>query len=89
MNQLRIAQELWFHAIVYYVGKPIPTVLKAVNISLSRLDDYIERAQYMEIDSTDKRVWIFCAVWWAGFAIKTGICKRKVAQQRVIAAIVL
>lgn len=89
MGQLRIAQELWFHAVVYYVGKPIKTVLQAVGISWGWLNNTLDRAYKMEINSNDNRAWLFSAFWWAGFAIKSAICRRLRMPYRIIAAIVL
>ncbi len=89
MGQLRIAQELWFHALVYYIGMPLQKVLKAVGISWGWLNSKVARAYYMEINSNDTRAWIFSAFWWAGFAIKTAICRRLSVPYRIIAAIIL
>ena len=89
MGQLRIAQELWFHAVVYYIGMPLQKVLKAVGISWGWLDSKIASAYYMEINSDDTRAWVFSAFWWAGYAIKTAICRKLSVPYRIIAAIVL
>lgn len=89
MGQLRIAQELWFHAIVYYIGMPLQKILKIVGISWDWLNKKVVSARYMEINSNDRRAWIFSAFWWAGFAIKVAICKRLSLPKRIIAAIVL
>ena len=69
MNALRIAQELWFHAVVYYVGMPIKKILKAIGISWALLNGMLDSAEYMEINSNDKRAWIFKLAWYAGFII--------------------
>ena len=89
MGQLRIAQELWFHAVVYYIGMPLKTILKVVGISWSWLNSKVASAYYMQINSDDNRAWVFSLFWWAGFAIKTAICRRLPVSRRIIAAIVL
>ena len=89
MGQLRIAQELWFHAVVYYIGMPLQKVLKAVGISWGWLDSKVANAYYMEINSNDTRAWVFSAFWWAAFVIKTAICRKLSVPYRIIAAIVL
>ena len=73
MNATRIAQELWFHAIVYYVGTPIQGVLKIVDISWGWLDGIIESARYMQINNNDSRAWIFAIVWFEASAVKRAI----------------
>ena len=89
MGQLRIAQELWFHAVVYYIGMPLQIVLKALGISWGWLNSKVTSAYYMEINSDDSRSWMLSTFWWAGFAIKTTICRRLSVPYRIIASIVL
>jgi len=76
MDKLRIAQEIWFHAIVYYVGTPIKKILKKLKITSKWLDDIIERAEHIEINNNDNRSWAFVIAWWAAYYIKT--CLRSV-----------
>ena len=73
MNALRIAQELWFHALVYYIGSPIKNVLSKVNISWRKLNSWVISASRMDIDSGDKRAWAFCLTWAAASVIKKSI----------------
>ena len=68
---------------------PLQKVLKAVGISWGWLDSKIASAYYMEINSDDTRAWVFSAFWWAGYAIKTAICRKLSVPYRIIAAIVL
>ncbi len=89
MNALRIAQELWFHAIGYYLGSGLKRVLQAVKISWTWLNNKVVSAHYMEINSDDDRAWIYSLVWWAGSSIKTAICRYLSVPKRIIAAIVL
>jgi len=63
MNTVRIAQELWFHALAYYVGKPMQTVLKWCNIEWEGLNYKVYQAGYIEVNSDDNRAWIFKLVW--------------------------
>ena len=89
MGKIRIAQELWFHALAFYIGTPIKIALKAINISWEWLNDKIERARVIEVNSNDKRAPLYAAVWWAGFALKVAICRRLSVPYRIIAAIIL
>ena len=85
----RIAQELWFHALIYYIGMPIQKVFKLIGVSWGWLNDKVTRAQYMEINSGDSRAWIFSVFWWAGFVVKAALCKRLPVPVNILAAIVL
>lgn len=71
MSAVRIAQELWFHALVYYVGSPIKSVLNKLGVSWSWLNSKLESAKYMEINNNDNRAWVFSLVWWAAYSVKT------------------
>ena len=73
MSALRIAQELWFHALFYYVGFPIKSIFNMIGLSWSWLNNNLERAKYMEINNNDSRAWAFSLVWWAAYTIKTWI----------------
>lgn len=55
MGKLRIAQKLWFHALIYYIGMPIQKVFKLIGVSWGWLNDKVARAQYMQINSGDSR----------------------------------
>ena len=84
-----IAQELWFHALIYYIGMPIQKVFKLIGVSWGWLNDKVARAQYMQINSGDSRAWIFSVFWWAGFVVKAALCKRLPVPVNILAAIVL
>ena len=71
MNNIRIAQELWFHALAYYIGSPIKTVLNRFGLSWKWLNDKVKSAKYMEINNDDDRAWVFSLVWNSGYALKT------------------
>ena len=73
MSSTRIAQELWFHALAYYIGSPIKTALSKFGLSWKWLNDNIKKAYYMEINNNDGRAWVFSIVWYAGYAFKTYI----------------
>ncbi len=75
MSAIRIAQELWFHALVYYVGSPIKKVLNKIGISWSWLNRQLESAVYAQINYNDHRAWVFSTAWWAAYTIKTLIRK--------------
>lgn len=70
MSATRIAQELWFHAPVYYIGSPIKAVLSRYGISWSKLNSWITSASYMEINSNDDRAWAFAIAWFAASGIQ-------------------
>lgn len=70
MSATRIAQELWFHALAYYVGSPIKKILNKLGVSWNWLNDIIIQAKYMEINNDDKREWIFVLAWSYASAIK-------------------
>ena len=89
MGAVRIAQEIWFHALVYYIGSPIKIALKAINVSWEWLNDKIERAREIEVNYDDDRAFLFAIVWWAGFALKTAICRRLPLPYWLIASIIL
>ena len=63
MSITRIAQELWFHALCYYIGAPIKKVLNICGVSWSWLNTKVKQAGYMEINYNDERAWIFKLVW--------------------------
>ncbi|MBR3810796.1 MAG: RHS repeat-associated core domain-containing protein [Agathobacter sp.] len=70
MNATRIAQELWFHALAYYVGSPIKKILNKLGVSWDWLNKKIEKARYMQINNNDDRAWIFALAWSYASAIK-------------------
>lgn len=65
MSITRIAQELWFHALCYYIGSPIKTVLNSLGVSWSWLNTKVNQAKYMDINYDDDRAWVFALVWYA------------------------
>ena len=71
MSATRMAQELWFHALVYYVGTPIKNILNILGVSWGWLNSKLESAKYMEINNNDSRAWVFSLVWWAAYTVKT------------------
>lgn len=76
MNALRIAQELWFHALAYYIGKPIQSILKSLNLSFEWLNDKVRRANPIDINNDDTRTKWFSTVWWCGLAVKLYVCNK-------------
>ena len=73
MSATRIAQELWFHALAYYVGYPMKWALNKFNISWGWLNTKVDQARYMEINNNDNRAWVFSLAWWSAYAIRTYI----------------
>ena len=76
MSSAGIAQELWFHALVYYVGSPIKSILNTLSVSWSWLNSKLESARYMQINNDDNREWVFSLVWAAAYNVKTLVCLR-------------
>ena len=70
MSVTRIAQELWFHALVYYTGSPVKTILNKVGVSWGWLNSQLDHASYMEINNNDKRSWVFALVWNSVYSVK-------------------
>lgn len=78
MTKLRMAQELWFHALVYYAAQPIKSILSSLGISLKRLNSIISRAQYMEINNDDERAYIYVITWTAAYLIRSYFLSRHI-----------
>ncbi len=89
MGALRIAQELWFHALVYYIGKPLQTVLKWCGINWSWLNDKVSRAKKIEVNSNDNRAWIYVSVWAVGGYIKWNLAMKSFGVTKYAVLIVL
>ena len=63
MSALRIAQELWAHALLYYFFKPIQSVLKKMGVSNRIINDIVDRCSYMEINYNDERAVLYAFMW--------------------------
>lgn len=66
MNSTRIAMELWFHALAYYLGSYMKTVLSYFKKSSAKLDSIIDSARKINVNSDDNRVAYFKLVWYNG-----------------------
>ena len=66
MSPLRIAQEIWCHALVFYIGSPLKGVLLKIGISWSALNDIVKSGEYIEVNNDDNRVWIYKTLWYSG-----------------------
>lgn len=71
MTALRIAQELWAHALGYYCTRPLQRALQAINKSWSWLDNKVSRFSYADVNSDDKHAWIYACMWWSCSVIKS------------------
>lgn len=71
MTKLRMAQELWFHALVYYAAQPLKSVLSSLGISSKRLNNIVSSAKYMEINNDDERAYIYVITWVAVYMIRS------------------
>lgn len=67
MSRTRIAQELWFHALCYYIGAPIKNVLNFLGVSWSWLNTKVEQARRMDINYDDSRAWVFALAWYSPY----------------------
>ena len=65
MSPLRIAQEIWCHALVFYIGSPLKGVLLKIGISWSALNDIVKSGEYIEVNNDDNRVWIYNTLWYS------------------------
>ena len=66
MSPLRMAQEVWFHACVYYCG----IGLRKLGLRHALLDKWITQAYYIEVDENDARIMVFVLAWWLCLACK-------------------
>ena len=73
MNATRIAQELWFHALAYFVGMPLKLALNKKGVSWGWLNSIISSAEEMEINRSDSRAWLFALTWEAASFVKRSI----------------
>ena len=89
MNHIRIAQELWFHALVYYSGNPVKSALNTIGIKWEWLDDKVQRAKEIEVNYDDDRAWIYKAVWWGGAVVKSALIRSRRVPCRIIKLLVL
>ncbi len=89
MSRLRIAEELWFHALVYYIGKPIQSILKRINVSIPKLDGWLISASTIDVNSDDGHAWVYSIVWLFGFDVKRLIGKLLPVPSNIITAIIL
>lgn len=89
MTALRIAQEIWFHALAYYIGKPLQSILSWCNISWNWLNDKVSRAAKIEVNSNDNRAWLYRVVWYVGGYIKLKSAMRSFGVMRYAKLIIL
>ena len=67
MNALRIAQELWAHAIAYYYGSRFPQIyLSWCNISWELIDSLVTHTSIIDVNSDDKLAIAYKILWWNG-----------------------
>jgi len=71
MGEYRIAKELWFHALVYYVGPSIKGIFNKIGIPNGVVDKLMDRAGYMQINNNDWRVDFYTKAWTMSFLIET------------------
>ena len=70
MTCLRMAQELWFHAVAYYCGMTIRELLSLFQIRWKLLEKLIGQARYIEVDIGDARAIVFAVAWWVALVGK-------------------
>jgi hypothetical protein len=88
MSALRIAQEIWFHAIVYYIGTPLKQAFALVNLKWTWLEDKINSASIINVNADDKRAWVY-SVAWNGASIISNYLSSKLGRRGYIRYIVL
>ncbi|MBO5845283.1 MAG: RHS repeat-associated core domain-containing protein, partial [Clostridia bacterium] len=59
----RIAAEIWFHAVVYYIGPYVKLLLSILGISKSAFDSIYKSSNPATINSKDNRELFFWIVW--------------------------
>ena len=89
MGAVRIAQEIWFHALAYYIGKPLQTVLSWYGISNSSLNGIVNSAKVIDVNSDDKRAWIYQIAWYAGGYIKLKLAMKQFGVMKYVVLIIL
>ena len=89
MTALRIAQEIWFHALAYYIGKPLQKILSWCNMNWNWLNDKVSRASKIDVNSDDNRAWLYKAVWYVGQYIKIKSAMRSFGVMRYAKLIIL
>ena len=64
MTAHRIAVEIWFHAVVYYLGAALyKTRLRGYEPIRSRIVKYLRKANPIDVNWNDKRVGVFYYIW--------------------------
>ena len=65
MSKERIAAEIWFHAVVYYIGTNIYILLTILGITISFYNSIYKSSNPATINSKDNREVFFWIVWRA------------------------
>ena len=63
MTSERIAAEIWFHAVVFYIGVPILALLLVLNINIAAFWDIVKASNPITVNSKDDREAWFWIVW--------------------------
>lgn len=68
MDALRIAVELFGHAVAHYAASGLYSIAKKLGINISVLKTIAKEAGDLNVNNDDKKAWAYYAVWWgAGF----------------------
>ena len=70
MTVMRMAQELWFHALAYYGGVLARNALGLLRVRWKPLEKVIGQALYIEVDEQDARAALFAFCWWLAMIAK-------------------
>ena len=70
MDTVRIAAELFAHAVAYYAASAIKSVLNFVGLNLSVLDKIRKEAGDLNVNNNDKKAWAYYAVWYGAGMIR-------------------
>lgn len=70
MDALRIAVELFGHAVAYYAAGGLYSIAKKLGINISVLKTIMKEAGDLNVNNDDKKAWAYYAVWWGVGFIK-------------------
>ena len=75
MTKLRIAQELWAHALAYYIASYCKRALRVIGKSYWFIDYIYSHAGVINVNSNDKYEWAYRTLWWTSSALKYALLR--------------
>ena len=70
MDALRIAAELFGHAVVYYAAAVLDCIARTIGVSIGVLQTLMKEAGDLNVNNDDKKAWAYYLVWALAGAIK-------------------